>query len=39
MVGIFPRLGRIGFECREPGLQALHLGPQRRNEGILFRLR
>ena len=37
MVGILPRLGRFGFECRKPGFQALHLRPQRGNEGILFR--
>jgi hypothetical protein len=38
IVGILPRLGRFGFECRKPGFQVLHLRPQRCNEGILFRL-
>jgi hypothetical protein len=39
IVGVFARLVRCGCECRELGFQALHLRPQRRNEGIFFRLR
>ena len=39
IVGVLARLVRFGFESREPGFQALHLRPQRRHEGILFRLR
>ena len=39
MVGILARLVRYGFECRKAGFQALHLRPQRSDEGILFRLR
>jgi hypothetical protein len=39
MVGILARLLRFGFECGKPSFQALHLSPQRRDEGILFPLR
>jgi hypothetical protein len=38
IVGILPRLGRFGFEGRQPGFPALHLRPQRGNEDILFRI-
>ena len=38
-MGVLARLVRFGFECRELGSQALHLRPQRHNEGIFFQLR
>ena len=39
IVGILARRPRFGFECRQLGFQALHLRPECRDEGILFRLR